>query len=300
MPTILIVLPSLQLNYGIPYLIDGIFDKGGHLIEFKPGGLLYNMEFLIPGLLVFLLSYITVFQHGLKDQISTFFCYMPSVFTPMIIPSGIIGCRIPDQPRQNRHLLQGQVIHVFLPKIILGGGLNSIVSLFEIDGVQIGFQYLILGEFLFQFPGQVGLLDFPCVAPLRGQIKGFHQLLGYCAGPLYMATLKVIYNGTAQPDKIHTLMLIKALILDGNKGLLELYRDLVQGRPYPVFKAEVLGYRLTILIVKEGSLAQFFYFPYIQGWSCFNDGFHCPCTKKAGYQQDGYPHQNYGFKYMFI
>ena len=119
---------------------------------------------------------VAVLQHPVEDV------GLPLV-GPLRVEIGGIVARGLGESRQHGRFRQRQVPGAF-PEIPLGGGLDAVGAVAEIDVVQIEGDDLLLGQIPVDLVGEERLLDLPHVALLRGEVEGLGDLLGDGASPL--------------------------------------------------------------------------------------------------------------------
>ena len=125
----------------------------------------------------------------------------------------------------------------FFAEIALRGGLDAPCSRAQIDGIQIVFQNPRLRGVFFQPPGQILFLQFALdlvggglFAAAHVEDVVFNELLGDGTGPLREAAGgNVADDGPRNAQKIHPVVLVEALILNGDKGVLQVPWDFVDG-----------------------------------------------------------------------
>jgi hypothetical protein len=148
---------------------------------------------------------------------------------------GAFGVAVRRQPRRrfdeagehrglaDRHLLRR------LAEIALCRGLDAIGAGPEIDAVQIQFQDLALGIFALQPQRELGLLQLARQRALLGQEEVLGELLGQGRAALRHAAMQDVGDECAgDADRIDAPVLVEAAVLDGDEGLGQIGRQILQ------------------------------------------------------------------------
>ena len=176
---------------------------------------------------------------------------------------GIIGRRILCDACNYRSLGQGQFRNVF-SKIAAGSRLDPQGILSKVDGVQIIFQNPVFGFDFAQLYGKVLLLYFPfnffnarLVGPAFEYIV-FQKLLGDGAGPL--VEMKSIADAleacTDNTFQVNAVVFIEPLVLNGHKGMLQVFGNFIQGDIDPVrARSHQFGGLSALIVQYHGQIA---------------------------------------------
>ena len=203
---------------------------------------------------------------------------------------GVGGGRL-DDGRQQRPLFQGELLGL-AAEVRPAGRLNAIGPRAEVHRVQVGFQDLVLVHHRLQaqgqqrFPGLAGQGLFPA------QVGQLDQLLGDGAGALAVVpAFQVLGQSAADAVEVHPMVLVKAGILGGHKGLPYPQGHLLQGYRLPVLRAGQHGGGLAVPVVQHGALGQRRQFVHVQ----HGQGIRCEGyaqrqqNPRSGQQRPGYP-----------
>jgi hypothetical protein len=134
-----------------------------------------------------------------------------------------------------------------LSEISLGGGLHAVSAVAEVDVVQVEGDDLFLGQVAVDLVGKERLLELPHVAPLRGEIEGFGDLLGDRAPSLDdLARFKIFEKSPGDALHVEALVLEEAGVLGGDEGLDHELRDLFVLDDLPVLEEELVDQLVVV------------------------------------------------------
>ena len=153
-----------------------------------------------------------------------------------------------------------QILQLFTE---VGGssGLNAVTALAHIDGIEIPFHDHIFIVTALELLGPEDLQNLP----LHSDTVFFRQILDQLLGnggtaKLGTAAKEHIGAGLHRCDPVHTLMLVKTLVLDGDSRIDQILGDLLIDSPLTVrggvYLLQFLDLSLRILIIHKGSLIQ--------------------------------------------
>ena len=171
----------------------------------------------------------------------------------VVVAAGIVVIGAVAGAGQNGALPQGQLRQGFA-EIALRGGLHTVIVFAQPDGVQVGFQNFVLGVFLLQLHGQVGLLDLALVALLAGKQGVFDQLLGDGGTALGGGRGQIGHKRTHDALQVDAGMGVEAGVLHGHKGLLQIFRHGGDGDHHAVLDALVFGDEIAVGVINKGGL----------------------------------------------
>ena len=245
-----------DLHEVVDHLVDDLIFKVGEVVAGAVvlAGAVAEHQLLRHGLVVLRLADIALVEHFAQDQLLALLVLLEVEIG--IIPGGVVG-----NADEGSTLSQGEILHV-LAEVDLRGGLDAVAALAQGDDVEVKFQDLILRVALFVLQGAENLHQLPAHRHLVFMGAVFDELLGDggCAvGGL--AAEEHIETGSDGAQPVHAVMLVKPLILDGDTGVLEVLRDVLQSHPNAVFTLvelfELLPLPcLAVLIVDHRGLIQ--------------------------------------------
>ena len=146
-----------------------------------------------------------------------------------------------------------------------GRRLHAVALLSQIDGVEIHLQDLGLGVILLQRQRPVDLRDLPLHRHLIVAGDVFQQLLGDGGAALCAAAGQGPGDGPQGPPPVHPVVGLKALVLDGDGGILQILGDVPDIHPDAVFIAEQRLIHLPCLAVRPQTVQLRGYLPVIFG-----------------------------------
>ena len=188
-----------------------------------------------------------VVQHLLQDPVH-------AVLGQVGIGHRVIGPRRVGQARQQRGLGDGHVLRR-VAEVVLCAGLHPVGGGAEGGDVEIAFEDLVLGVREGLLQGQ-GVLDLPELARrrrLRGRadLRGVatadarlhqdvaHVLLGEGGRSLAVGARRVGGERAQHAGGVDALVLVEALVLDGDDGVLHVLADIGQRHHDPVLGVEL-------------------------------------------------------------
>ena len=132
------------------------------------------------------------------------------------------------QAGEHGRLRQGHVLRR-MTEIFFRRRIDAIGAGAEIDAVEIEFENLVLGVFMLQPERQNGLLDLSRNRALLRQEQVLRQLLGQGRAALHHApACNVAEQGAEHADGIDAPMAVKTAVLDGDEGLGQIRREILQ------------------------------------------------------------------------
>ena len=115
------------------------------------------------------------------------------------------------------------------PKYVVGGGVDAVGAVPEVDGVEVQLEDQLLGVVLLDRDGERGLLDLAAQRLLRAQQRRLDVLLGDRRAALgALAGPDVDVRGTGDGLGIDTVVHPEPLVLDCDHRVLGQGRDLVE------------------------------------------------------------------------
>ena len=218
---------------------------------------------------------VALLEHLLKDEVA-------ARERVLRVRAGREGRRRGDDPGEHRRLVRqqlggagvgalGQALRVVLAEVGARGGLDPVGALAEVDGVQVLGQDLVLVPLALEVVGERRLAQLlehgPRVLRLE---RVLDELLGDGRGALDRAAGKqVLDHRAADPPEVHALVLVEALVLDRDHGLLHVGVDVLgldqdpagvgeQGAHLAALGVEDLGVlrlRVLLLALELGQVA---------------------------------------------
>ena len=196
---------------------------------------------------------LALLQHGVQDQDLALAVLLPA---PLALKgaelTGIVG-----NADQTGTLGQRQLAGA-LAEVGTGRCLYAVARLSQADAVQIGFQDLILAVALFQLQRTVDLRHLTLDGTLVVAGHVLDELLGDGGAALHAPTRQGTEDGAHCTSEVHAVVLFKALVLDGDGGVLHIIGDILQIDPDAVLALAVQGLvhdplvGLGVLIVQLG------------------------------------------------
>src|SRR5437762_620156 len=123
-----------------------------------------------------------------------------------------------------------------LPKQMLGHCLDAIHARAQIDAVQIELEDLFLAELGLDQDREARLLELAAVRLHVREKQRSRELLGQRAAAFRAtAVTNVTRDGASEPDRIDARVIVEAAIFDGDDGVLEFGRDVVERDVVPLF-----------------------------------------------------------------
>ncbi len=154
------------------------------------------------------------------------------------------------QPRDQRHLGQGQLPHV-LAIVVLRRRLHAVGVMAEIDLVHVELEDLLLGEVALQAPGEDQLADVaPLARPTLAHVRRLHslhrgedrfrRLLRQRRAALHVpAEDDGLEERAGKPGEADPGVVEEARVLAGDEGLLQLLGDALVGDHHPALVVEL-------------------------------------------------------------
>ena len=133
-----------------------------------------------------------------------------------------------DEARQHRGLRDRDVLRR-LAEIALRRGFDAIGAGAEIDAVEIELEDLVLGMLALQPERELHLLQLALQGALLGQEQVLGELLRQRRAALRDAAMQDVGDGGAHDaDRVDAEMRIEAAVLDGDEGLRQIGRQVLQ------------------------------------------------------------------------
>ena len=244
---------------GIVILPGGLHQSPGSTfidISVRPGsgkrrpGRLQRNRFR-QGRIVFLFCDHTVVQHVLQDQIPAF--QRMFHMDQRIIAAGIVGNRA-----QKGRLGEGQFVRVQV-EISPACRLDSVISVGEINVVDIKFQEFLLGIFFFQCHGDKDFLNLPFPFDRMRQVNISGQLLGDRTAALGDAVAGYQpFRGPQDGERIEAVVPVETLVLDADKRVFYLFRYLIGSQIDDIFPViSQKGDEAAVRIIDFSGLVRF-------------------------------------------
>jgi len=173
-----------------------------------------------------------------------------------VIQGGIVG-----DADQRGTFCQTQIFHIFA-KVDLRCCLHSIAPLSQRNDIEIPLQDIILGILLFKLQRTEDLQQFSAHSDLIIVRQIFNQLLRNGGSAVKgLVSQKQIYTGSGRAQPIHTGVIDKALILNGNTGVFQIGGNVLIADPNAVFFSVKLFQHLpltgaSVLIINHRGLIQ--------------------------------------------
>ena len=140
-----------------------------------------------------------------------------------------------------------------MPKYFLRGGVDAVAALAEVDGVEVPLDYLVLVVLLLELGGLEDLYQLALHGDFLVAGEVLYELLGDGgAAEGVVAAGEHGEHGTDGAVPVHALVLIEAVVLDGDEGLDEVVGDVLEVDPDAVFGAVERG---ELLIFSGAGLA---------------------------------------------
>ena len=210
----------------------------------------HHIERIVQSRLVLFLGDEVVVIHALEHIIRAVI-RIARLTRTVIVAAGVIFGGVSRDGGQRCAFAQRQLAQVLIV-IVLRRGLDAVVALAQRDGVEIPFQNLILGVFLFQLDGKICLLNFALVALLGGEQLVLDELLGDGGTALRGVVLQVGHESADDALDVNAIVGVEACVLDRHKGLSQLIRNLVKICPDAVFRPAVGGDQIAVAVVDKG------------------------------------------------
>ena len=202
---------------------DLLDEVAGGIAGVEPVGVLLELGWGGLGVGVLGLGDELVGQHPVEDQVAA----------PQAV--GVVAERVEaagglDEARQHGGLVDGEV-HDVLVEVRLGGGLDAVGAVAEVHGVEVLEEDEVLGVLVLEAQGVPELLELPG-GGLLGVLddRQLDVLLGDRGTALADAAgLEVGAGGPDDGLQVDAVVLVEALVLDGDDGVADQFGDLVEG-----------------------------------------------------------------------
>ncbi len=146
---------------------------------------------------------------------------------------GIVAAGVVGDANQGGTLRQVQLGNI-LAKVGLGRRAHAVTALAQIDDVQIIFQNLALGVALLKLQRLEDLDDLALDGHLVILRHVLDQLLGDGGAAVGAAACEQAQNRPCGPLPVHALVGVKALVLNGDGGVQQIFRNVAVIHPNPV------------------------------------------------------------------
>ena len=176
---------------------------------------------------------ISLLEHLLEDGQGTVFVVLRVVIG--VVARGVVG----DSDDAGAFL--GSKLVEVLAKVGVGGALDAVGTLAQVDGVQIPGDDLFLGIVLLEVESLENLHELATDrdVALIGQV--FDELLGKSGTAVAGAADKHIGRGGQGAHPVHAVVLPEALVLDGNGRVDHVLGNILVVDPYTVFDGKQLS-----------------------------------------------------------
>ena len=194
-------------------------------------------------LVVLLLGDVPLLQHGVEDG-------QLALLVEVLGGLDLAGVRVRDGEVAQGVILRGVVrdadeagtfgqvqLRNVLAEIGVGGGVHAVAPLAQVDIVEVGLQNIVLGVLLLKLQGTEDLHDLSFHGDLIVAGHVLDQLLGQGRAALDAPAGEHQADGLGRADPVHAVVLVKALVLNGHGGILQILGDLIRGDPHAVFLA---------------------------------------------------------------
>ena len=235
-----------QLSHGV---IEHGFNRRGHVVKIVDRGVFHHIERIVQRRLVLFLGDEVVVIHALEHIIRAVI-RIARLTRAVIVAARVVFGGVSRDGGQRCAFAQRQLTQAFAE--VTRRGLDAVVALAQRDGVEIPFQNLILGVFLFQLDGKICLLNFALVALLGGEQLVLDELLGDGGTALRGIVLQVGHESADDALDVNAIVGVEACVLDRHKGLSQLIRNLVKICPDAVFRPAVGGDQIAVAVVDKG------------------------------------------------
>ena len=253
------VLEAVQVEERVHHVGDGVLDvvRVGVDVAGGRGGFQHGCRRGIERGLVFLRGDHAVFQHLAQDVVGAVVGDVRGVAALGVagveVAAGVVVVRAAGHAGEHRAFAQGQLAQL-LAEVAVGCDLDAVVVAAQEDRVEIALQNLVLGVARFQLHGQIGLLQLALVGVFVGEHGVLDELLGDRGAALRGAGDDVGDERADDALDVHAVVLVKARILHGDKGVLQRPGDLLDGDHDAVLGALVVGDEVALAVVDERGL----------------------------------------------
>ena len=206
---------------------------------------------------VFLRGNQTVFAHLAQDVVGAVIGDIGSVAALGIagveVAAGIVVVGASCHTGEHGAFAQRQLAEL-LAKIAVGCDLDTIIVAAHKNGVEIAFKNLVLGIAGFKLHGEIGFLKLALIALLAGEHGHLDELLGDSGTALRGASGEVGNQRADDSLDVHAVVLIKACVLNSDKGILEHFGNLIDGDHDAVLGTLVVGDQVAVAVVNKRGL----------------------------------------------
>ena len=175
-------------------------------------------------------------QHGVQYQNLALAVLLPA---PLAFKGAVLAGVVGDADQAGA-LGQRQLAGT-LAEIGAGRRLHAVAGLTQADTVQVCLQDLVLVIALLQLQRPVDLRHLTLDGDLIIAGDVFDQLLGDGGTALYAPSRQGTEDGAHRTDEVHALVLFKALVLNGDGGILHVLGNVLQIDPDAVLAIAVQG-----------------------------------------------------------
>ena len=169
---------------------------------------------------------------------------------------GVVRRGRSDQARQKRALGERELVRRDR-EVRLGGGLDPVRALAEVDRVQVHREDLVLRVALLELEGEHRVLDLPRERPLVAGDRVLHELLGDGRASLDdPALLGVLDGGPDDRLHVHAGVLIEALVFDRDDGVAHRNRDVADRHDRAVLVGVQVGDVPALAVVDARGLRE--------------------------------------------
>ena len=214
-------------------LVAQIADDIADDLIFKPGVIIIarvaviaaavgEHQFFGHGLVILLLIDITLLEHLGQDDLLPFLVRSGIRFADI----GIVSRRVIRDADERRALGQAQVLDV-LAEVDAGGRLDALAVFAERNDIEIPLHDILLRVRLFELQCAVDLDQLAADRDLLFAREVLDELLGDGGAAGLTLAEEHLDAGAQRGDPVDALVLFKALILDGDAGVDEIFRDII-------------------------------------------------------------------------
>ena len=212
------------IHHGLAVVVAGIAVTVGKDDLLRLGGV------------ILLLRDLSLIQQGVKDQHLTLAVLLPA---PLAFKGAVLAGVVGDAD-QTGALGQRQLADA-LAEIGAGRSLHAVAGLAQTDAVQVRLQDLILVIALFQLQCAVYLHHLTLDGALVVAGHVLDELLGDGGTALHAPARQSAEDGAHRAPEVHAVMAFKALVLNGDGGILHVLGDVVKVDPDTVLAVAVQG-----------------------------------------------------------